>query len=549
MKKGEVLLCIISFIFCIMLFGNTAFAQDIGNDIINNDKQVEENNKEDLEKENRKKEIIKMIDECLDEIRSKLMDIENKEAKVKKQKEFENYPAIRLNVDTPVFGFISMVDNKLKIRRDVSTVDVANGYSIKDIVNKNKIKLPDFTVGSIVVTTRDVAIDEKMSYEDANLALLKIMQYISQLDSANEFLDFQINRTFRGYIDKEKSDSINDIKNRNSKITSSLIELDKKVVYLHIIKIDDNTLKEINQNYDNISLKNKNINTSVKDMLMSQDTLGKLQKDIIKEEEDLTKLTKTIDKEYDNAINKIDVEKMLKAMKEELTLRKDAVKKYIDDSVYTKKIDSSDEENNDNKKQENIEDKSNEIITKYEVTSKNTLDYLNSSIATIDEKIAKYTNLNKDKTENETNIDDENKDKPISQEVANKEDVTKVEIKELTKEEKKVLTDEIYRIYNDFLSRENKFYLDNTNFLINDTTKKTSDLIGKTDGNILSYMKYMYIELPDRLKDYINSNNMNSKRELKKLTKSLQKELETIVNSNVKVTKLYNEMIQNELKS
>lgn len=549
MKKGEVLLCIISFIFCIMLFGNTAFAQDIGNDIINNDKQVEENNKEDLEKENRKKEIIKMIDECLDEIRSKLMDIENKEAKVKKQKEFENYPAIRLNVDTPVFGFISMVDNKLKIRRDVSTVDVANGYSIKDIVNKNKIKLPDFTVGSIVVTTRDVAIDEKMSYEDANLALLKIMQYISQLDSANEFLDFQINRTFRGYIDKEKSDSINDIKNRNSKITSSLIELDKKVVYLHIIKIDDNTLKEINQNYDNISLKNKNINTSVKDMLMSQDTLGKLQKDIIKEEEDLTKLTKTIDKEYDNAINKIDVEKMLKAMEEELTLRKDAVKKYIDDSVYTKKIDSSDEENNDNKKQENIEDKSNEIITKYEVTSKNTLDYLNSSIATIDEKIAKYTNLNKDKTENETNIDDENKDKPISQEVANKEDVTKVEIKELTKEEKKVLTDEIYRIYNDFLSRENKFYLDNTNFLINDTTKKTSDLIGKTDGNILSYMKYMYIELPDRLKDYINSNNMNSKRELKKLTKSLQKELETIVNSNVKVTKLYNEMIQNELKS
>lgn len=549
MKKGEVLLCIISFIFCIMLFGNTAFAQDIGNDIINNDKQVEENNKEDLEKENRKKEIIKMIDECLDEIRSKLMDIENKEAKVKKQKEFENYPAIRLNVDTPVFGFISMVDNKLKIRRDVSTVDVANGYSIKDIVNKNKIKLPDFTVGSIVVTTRDVAIDEKMSYEDANLALLKIMQYISQLDSANEFLDFQINRTFRGYIDKEKSDSINDIKNRNSKITSSLIELDKKVVYLHIIKIDDNTLKEINQNYDNISLKNKNINTSVKDMLMSQDTLGKLQKDIIKEEEDLTKLTKTIDKEYDNAINKIDVEKMLKAMKEELTLRKDAVKKYIDDSVYTKKIDSSDEENNDNKKQENIEDKSNEIITKYEVTSKNTLDYLNSSIATIDEKIAKYTNLNKDKTENETNIDDENKDKPISQEVANKEDVTKVEIKELTKEEKKVLTDEIYRIYNDFLSRENKFYLDNTNFLINDTTKKTSDLIGKTDGDILSYMKYMYIELPDKLKDYINSNNMNSKRELKKLTKSLQKELETIVNSNVKVTKLYNEMIQNELKS
>lgn len=547
MKKGKVLLCIMCFLFLVILLGNGVFAQDLENDINVNNEQVEENKKEELEKENRKKEILKMIDECLNEIRAKLTDIENKEAKVKKQKEFENYPAIRLNVDTPVFGFISMVDNKLKIRKDVSTVDVANGYSIKDIVNKNKIKLPDFTVGSIVVTTRDVVIDEKMSYEDANLALLKIMQYISQLDSANEFLDFQINRTFRGYIDKEKSDNINDIKNRNNKIASSLIELDKKITYLHIIKIDNESLTKIYQNYDNISSKNKSINISVKDMLMSSDTLTNLKKDTIKLEEDLVEFTTDVDKEYNKAINSIDEEKMLKGMKEELVSRKDTVKKYIDESVYTKKINLSTKEDGENEVEEKskLEDKNDEIITKYEVTSKNTLDYLNASISTIDDKIAKYTNLNKDENEKE----DDEKNTPISQEVANKEDVTKVEVKELTKDEKKALVDEIYKIYNDFLTRENKFYLDNTNFLINDTTKKTSDLIGKTDGDILSSMKYMYIELPDKLKDYINNNNMSSKRELKKLTKNLQKELETIVDSNEKVTKLYNEMIQNELKS
>lgn len=546
MKKGKVLLCIISYLFLVILLGNGVFAQDLENDAYNN-VQVEENKKEELEKENRKKEILKMIDECLDEIRAKLIDIDNKEEKVKKQKEFEIYPAIRLNVDTPVFGFISMVDNKLKIRKDVSTVDVANGYSIKDIINKNKIKLPDFTVGSIVVTTRDVIIDEKMSYEDANLVLLKIMQYISQLDSANEFLDFQINRTFRGYIDKEKSDSINDIKNRNNKITSSLIELDKKITYLHIIKIDNESLNKIYKNYDNISVKNKSINISVKDMLMSSDTLTKLKKDTIKLEEKLIEFTTDIDKEYDKAINSIDEEKMLKSIKEELVLRKDTVKKYIDESVYTKKISLAGKEESEDKNKENIEveDKNDEIITKYEVTSKNTLDYLNSSISTIDEKIAKYTNLNEDENKKEDN----EKNTPINQEVANKEDVTKVEIKELSKDEKKALADDIYKIYNDFLTRENKFYLDNTNFLINDTTKKTSDLIGKTDGDILSSMKYMYIELPDKLKDYINNNNMNSKNELKKLTKSFQKELETIVDSNIKVTKLYNEMIQNELKS
>lgn len=543
MKKEKVLLCIMSFLVVFVLLGNNnIFAEELEN-MENNKEQTESIKKEDIEKENRKKEILKMIDECLNEIRAKLVSIENKEAKVKKQKEFENYPAIRLNVDTPFFGFISMVDNKLKIRKDVSTVDVANGYSIKDIVNKNKIKLPDFTVGSIVVTTREVVIDDKMSYEDANLALLKIMQYISQLDSANEFLDFQINRTFRGYIDKEKSDNINDIKNRNNKMTSALIELDKKITYLHIINIDESTLSKIYQDYDKISLNNKSINTAVKDMLMSSETLTKLQKDITDTEKNLEKLTTTIDKEYEKALASIDEEKMLKSVKAELVKRRDSVKKYIDDSVYTKKINSNDVENKE-KSQDIVDEKNSEIITKYEVTSKNTLDYLNASISSIDEKITKYI-----KEDDEIKTNDENKNQPVSQEVANKEDVTKIEVKELTKDEKKALTDDIYRIYNDFLTRENKFYLDNTNFLINDTTKKTSDLIGKTDGDILTSMKYMYIELPDKLKDYINNNNMNSKRELKRLTKNLKDELDTIVNSNVKVTELYEKMIQEELKS
>ncbi|MDO4282592.1 MAG: hypothetical protein Q4D02_03065 [Clostridia bacterium] len=532
MKRRKVLSVITFFLVCMIFLGNSYIFATVENSVSTEDKVIDN---ETEERKAQKKEILNMIDECIKDMKTRLLAIENKEAKVKKQKEFENYPAIRLNVDTPVFGFISMVDSKLKIRKDVSTVDVANGYSIKDIVNKNKIKLPDITVGSIVVTTRDVSINENMSYEDASLTLLKMMTYMSQLDSAEEFLDFQINKTFKGYIDKEKSDKMNDIKNRNNKITSSLIELDKKITYLHIIKNDDEKLKEINTLYDEISSDNKSINVSVKDMLMSEESLLALQKKVIDLEGDLIELTTTVDQAYNTALSSIDEEKMLKSIREELVAKRDYIKKYINDSVYTKKIESQEK----GKEEENSSD---EIITRYEITSKNTLDYLNNSIASIDDKIAKY--VKSDEKEDETS-----KTNPISQEVANKNDVTNIEVKELTKEEKKNLSDEVYKIYIDFLAREDKFYLDNTNFLIKDTTNKISDLTGKTDGDVLSYTKYMYIELPGKLKEYINGHDMNSMRELKKLTNSLKNELVTIVDCNEKVTKLYNKMIQEELKS
>lgn len=559
MKRKKVLLALILFLSLVfMLKENYVFAEPEVSTNTENDidkKEVEEKN-------SRKKEILAMIDECIDEMKAKILEIDTKEVKVKKQKEFEHYPAIRLNVDTPVFGFISMVDNKLKIRKDVSTVDVANGYSIKHILNSKKIKLPDFTVGSIVVSTRDVEINDEMSYEDANMTLLKIMQYMSQLDSANEFLDFQINRTFRGYIDKEKSDKINDIKSRNSKISSSLIELDKKITYLHIIKNDDDKLNNINKTYDSISAKNKSINTSVKDMLMSNEALSALQKEVIEAEGKLVDFISDVDKEYEIAIDFIDEEKMLLSIKEELIGRRDNVKKYIDEAVYTKKIESDNNSEEQEKKEEKeitneekVEEKNDEIIKRYEVTSKNTLEYLNNAISSINDKIEKYVKKEDNDSEQEkedeknTDIKDEDKNNPINQEIANKEDVTKVDIKTLTKDEKKTLVDDVYKIYSDFLSRENKFYLDNTNFLINDTSKKTSDLISKSDGDVLSCMKYMYIELPDKLKEYINNNNMSSKRELKKLTNSLKEELGTIVEFNVKVTKLYDKLIQDELKS
>ena len=537
MKKVKNL-AVIAILLMVIIFNNIYILATDEENIVSNDVNIEEN--EEIKQQ--KAKVLDMINECIKTMKTKLIAIDNKEKKAKSQKEFENYPAIRLNIDTPFFGFIAMVNNKLKIRNDVSTVDIAQGYSIDYIINKNKIKLPDFKVGSIVVTTREVTIDENMSYEDATVTLLKIMQYMSQIDSANEFLDYQINKTFKGYIDKEKSEKIQDVKNRNQKIITKLNELDEKIIYLHIINNDEKKLKEIVDEYDKISAKTKEINIDSNDMLMSNETLTSLQKEVILLESELIEFEEEIQEEYEKGISSVNIEKMLKNIKKELEKRRDEVEDYIDDSTYTKKIE------NENKNKETKTDDQNaseEIITKYEITSKNTVEYLDTLIESIDEKISKY-----EKKKDDKNIEEIPKtDDPIDQEVANKTEVTGIEENQLTKEDKIEVINEVYKIYQEFLTRENKFYLDNVNFLIDDTTKKIADLTGKTDGDFLEYMKYMYIELPDKLKEYLNNYNMNSINEVDELKTNLKNELENIVKSNIGVNKLYKEMIEEELKS
>ena len=162
-------------------------------------------NKEENQDENiDKQELILVINDCVNEIKNNLKEMDKVLQQLNKTEEYEKYPAIRLNIDTPFFGLGAMVDQKLKIKNEVSTVDVAKGYSIKYITNNMSIKLPDFKVGNIVVSTRDVKFDENISIEDAKTSILKLVQYISQTKNTSELLNKRINHVFEGYIPKEK---------------------------------------------------------------------------------------------------------------------------------------------------------------------------------------------------------------------------------------------------------------------------------------------------------------------------------------------------------
>ena len=88
--------------------------------------QTENQEEKNTNEEKDKEEILKLITSYLENIEKKLNGIDNKIEYVKKQEEFEYYPAIRLNIDSPFFGMNSIIENRLRIKRDISTSDVAN---------------------------------------------------------------------------------------------------------------------------------------------------------------------------------------------------------------------------------------------------------------------------------------------------------------------------------------------------------------------------------------------------------------------------------------
>ena len=81
-------------------------------------------NEQVIQEENelkQKEDIVNLINEYLVEIDDRIDNIDLKIENSKNQEEFDYYPAIRLNIDTPFFGISSLVENKLKVKRDIST--------------------------------------------------------------------------------------------------------------------------------------------------------------------------------------------------------------------------------------------------------------------------------------------------------------------------------------------------------------------------------------------------------------------------------------------
>lgn len=509
-------------------------------------------NKEDIkiseEELKQVKELNNIIKELIKGIRNKLKIIDDKTEEIRSLEEYENYPAIRLNIDTPIFGLVSVANSKLKIKQEVTATDIAKGYSIRYIIKNNSIKMPDKYIAGIIVSTKDVKFDENISLSDANACVLKLMQYTKTVDNTIEFLNSQINKIFKGYIDKVKSENIVDIERKLNKLDENLLKQDDKLVRLYIFSITDeekNIFEKELEKFDNLSKKIKNNKKKINNMLISNEELTKVQKEVLELEANMIDFSTEVENELKIVKEKANVEQILISVKNDLESRKKVLDEIVDKSIVKKEIkedENTDNQNNDIKENEdingNIENNNNESQNEtieekvvYDIASRNILTVINDTILNnIEQKVKYYLDNNK---KDEKDEDNGSKDK----------------LESISNEEKENLLDEIVNLYKEYIEKENKFYQDNINLTLKNTTSKISNLTKYTKSDILEQMRYIYLQLPTSLEGYIDSNNLNSNLEKKRLSNNLKEELNRLIKVYIDVSKIYEEFNVSELKN
>ena len=559
----------------------TGLSELENDNIVENELSNLKDNTADIENQKAKKdELLKIIKELVQTLANEIKGFDDKINDIRSTDEYLNYPAIRLNIDTPLFGLNSIVENKLKITKDVSANDIANAYSIKSIIKNGSILLPDTKLGLLVISTKEVKFDDNISLNDANSAILKLIQYEKTLKNIDTFIDDQINKFFKGYIPKDKKQNIENISVRLNRLDTLLQEQDIKLLKIEIISISDEnskTYEETLKEFENLSGEMKKERKEIQNMLLSYEDITDIQKRLIDAEINMSTYSKKLDDYLDENKSFNELE-MLSLLKDILTSRKDKIEKYIDNSVLVTEISKQSDEFEDNmktSKQENddtsiensvdstdknltqdvVENKSDnelegtqfEVSTEekkvYDITYSNILDELESCILKVDEKIKEYESKSSD-TDNTKQLQDG--DETITKDDDKIED-SKAENEIADRKEK--LLGEMILVYKEFLAKENKFYTDNMNLLLQNTTNVISDLAKYTTSELTSDMKYIYLSLPDKLENNLENTNLNLNIELKELSNNLHKEIIELVNLYVKVERLYDELEVDDIKA
>ena len=539
-KKHLISILILLFV-CIC---SNNFNYILGEEVSNNS-LTEENNNEVTLQQNRQV-ALKNIEECKEDIRKKINIIDEKIKNIKQKDEYKNYPAIRLNVDTPIFGLSSICNQKLKITSEVSTADVVRGYSIKDILKTNSLKVPSFSVGNIVVVTRDIKFDDSITLTDANTCILKLIQYYEQVDAVDKFLDKQIIKIYTEYIPKDKSQKISTLKERIVSVQKEEQNINEDILKIYICRTSDEKYNELLKRYMEINDKIYVYYKDLENVLIDDDSLLQVEKNVINLEASFVSLkedTKNASASISDAT--YNFEEVFLNLRNDLSLRKKNVEEYISNSEVKKEI-----QNNENSENvENIENtetiKGNAVeeIKVYEIANIDALSKIYEKINALDEIIKKELGeitLKKIKGE----LTEE-----ITEETINKEEVNSVVLNEKTKEEKDELLNTVVNIYKDVLSIENNFYINNINLLLKNSTNKVNTLSKYTDYTNISDIKYIYLELPKSLEKDMAVYNTKEVLEINKLTSNIKEKLNKIVEIYKLVSSEYEKKVPENIKN
>ncbi len=534
------LLVIISLLFVVYILNSSVYAQELedSNVQIENEAYIQES----------KSKALNAINKSVEEIKQELNKIDTKLNSIKEKNEYITYPAIRLNIDTPIFGLNSVCEQKLKISTEVSTTDIAKGYSIRDIVKTNSLKVPSFSVGSIVVITRDISFNENITLSDANTCILKLMQYMEQLKSTNDFLDNQIAKIYSQYIPKEKANKINNLKDKLDNIKNNINKTDIEIVKLNITNLDNEKYSKFLNSYQSIVNNVYNYDEILQNVLISDETLAEYEKKVLDVESEFIVLNLCLNDVNKDIALKYDIETMFGIIRKDLNVRKENIESYIANSVTYKniqnveQIETESKENNSENVNETTQ-KAVEEIKNYDVNSKEIVDELNKKIEAIDTKIVQVLGqavLDKIKG---INLEE------ASEEAINKSEVANMVTKELSVEEKASLLEEVYNIYKEFLKSENTFYMNNTNLLLKDTETKVTSLAQYTDYNTISDIRYVFLELPNELEKESSLYNLDSSIQTRTFTYNIIQGLNKLVGINKDISEEYSQKVSEDIKN
>ncbi|MCX8074978.1 MAG: hypothetical protein N2749_05270 [Clostridia bacterium] len=454
----------------------------------------------------------------LNNIREEINEMDVKLQKIRSKSEYQAYPAVRLNVDTPIFGIYSVTNRRLKITEDVSPADITSGYSIRDIIKSNKLKVPSFKVVSFVVITRDIKINNSMTKSDYNICINKLLKYLEVAKNINNSIDSQINNILNSYKGKDiielknkLNDNLNEINNENQIVIDSINKL-------NLLQYDGaydyyKQSYDIKQSVDEFS---KLINNS----LTNDENIKNIESNVAKIKSSTDILKEKVENSYNESIKNIDKLKMLTYVQQKMDDQINYLNQYIKNSQkdlnmgidYTQSLNISDAYIMDSN-----------II--YNITSRNILKELENYKDIVDSKIIELS---------ETNSSDvQNIDTTTLTQTGNEINATNKLDSDLE------LIQKINTIYIDFLNKTHTFILNNINFLNNKSKNDISYLTMNTSIEIYNYIEYVYSNLPNIVEKTEQSIDKNSIYSLSNTVQNLKIELNNINQYSVQIDGLY----------
>ncbi len=434
--------------------------------------------------ENQLKDISKVVNEIYAEI-----------DKSRTTEEFDTYPAIRLNIDTPYFGVEQLINNRLTITTDVSLYDITSGYSVNSVLDTKIVKLPIFDIAGLIVLTKDVKIDENLTHEDAKLITVKLLKYYEQAISVKELLDRQIGNIFFDYLVDDKKEIASNYKNIVNNTFYDLEDMTNKISYLTLYT-DMSVETEMLLDYIEITTENEK---KLAELLVTRDQLNKNYTDFLLITEDIKKFNEEIELKYTEAIKNIHLDTAIETAINLLVKEIEFIEQYMDSSVTkTESIVVVNE----------IETTEIKETINYATVSKHLYDNMNNDL----EKLLKLKeDIDKYYIESNAEVDELDIDNEDSN------DIKIYDVKSNSYTADKVI--EINKIVNDFYNNEISYILDNIQ-----TNVKEIKVDPKLNVEEYESLKYIYYDMQislNKVSDIYNSKdivtNIKSKDELKQV--------------------------------